>query len=59
MPGIAGHAHPWEHHRGDKRSRTRTANAIAEPSIQARTPGSAGALAGMILSASTNLPNNR
>ncbi len=32
---------------------------IVEIAGQARTPGSAGALAGMILHASTDLPNNR
>ena len=44
-----------EHRRGDKRSRTPTANATAEISIRAHTPGSAGALAGMIFRASTDL----
>ena len=32
---------------------------IVEIAVQARTPGSAGALAGMILHASTDPPNNR
>ncbi|MCX5989954.1 MAG: hypothetical protein NTV35_13170 [Chloroflexi bacterium] len=34
-------------------------NTIVEIAVQARTPGSAGALAGMIFRASTNLPSNR
>ena len=34
-------------------------NTIVEIAVQPRTPGSAGALAGMILSASTDPPNNR
>ena len=48
-----------EHHRGDKRPRTPTANTTAEIPMQPRTHGSAGALAGMILHDSTDLPNNR
>ncbi|HAN16934.1 MAG TPA: hypothetical protein DCP73_15625 [Chloroflexi bacterium] len=32
---------------------------IVQTTVQAHTPGSAGALAGMILSASTDPPNNR
>ena len=44
-----------EHHRGDKRPRTPTANTTAEIPMQPRTPGSTGALAGMILHASTDL----
>ena len=44
-----------EVHRADNHSATPTANSTPEVSIRARTPGSAGALAGMIFRASTDL----
>ncbi|MFZ4386258.1 MAG: hypothetical protein ACOYOM_15110, partial [Chloroflexota bacterium] len=43
---TAGQPHPTE-------------NTVEETSSEPRTPGSAGALAGMILHASTDPPNNR
>ncbi|MCX5989953.1 MAG: hypothetical protein NTV35_13165 [Chloroflexi bacterium] len=57
---TAGHARTPENTVEETSSEPRPIlKAILETGGQARTPGSAGALAGMIFRASTNLPSNR